>query len=55
MGKVWDCYSGMREDWEAGPAAVAPAEAGRTLGASPPAVSRGVGLSRPAFTVSLVN
>ena len=54
MGKVWDRCSGVREDWEAGPAVGAPVEAGRVLGASPLAVSRGVGLSQSTSTLSLV-
>ena len=46
MGKVWDHCSGVREDWEAGPAVGATVEAGCVLGGSPLAVSRGVGLSQ---------
>ena len=54
MGKVWDRCSGVREDWEAGPAVGAPVETGRVLGASALAVSRGVGLSQSTSTLSLV-
>ena len=53
-GQNWDHCSGVREDWEAGPAVGAPVEAGCVLGASPLAVSRGMGLSQSTSMLSLV-